>query len=107
MASVNMSIRVDPEVKAQAEAIFDELGLTMNGAVNMFLKQTVRDRAVPLSLSLGGSYPPSVYEALRQAQEERDNGFEGYDAWEVVREMEEIIRRIEAEQKNEKQTKGA
>ena len=55
MASVNMSIRVDPELKAQAEALFDELGLTMNGAINMFLKQSVRDRAVPLSLSLGGS----------------------------------------------------
>ncbi len=52
MASVNMSIRTGSELKAQAEEILAKLGMTMNGAINMFLNQIVRDRAVPLSLSL-------------------------------------------------------
>ena len=52
MASVNMSIRTDSELKAQAEAILSQLGMTMNGTINMFLHQIVRDKAVPLSLSL-------------------------------------------------------
>ena len=99
MASVNMSIRTDPELKAQAEAIFEELGLTMNGAINMFLKQTVRNREVPLDLSLNTGYPPAVYEALRRAQEERDNGYVGRDAWEVAAEIEKIIAREEARQR--------
>ena len=107
MASVNMSIRVDPELKAQAEALFDELGLTMNGAINMFLKQSVRDRAVPLSLSLGGSYPPSVYEALEQAERDRAAGLAGHDAWEVAREMEEIIAKAEADRAADRQRRGA
>ena len=52
MASVNMSIRTDSELKAQAEEILQQLGLNMNGTINMLLKQIVRDKAVPLSLSL-------------------------------------------------------
>ena len=52
MASVNMSIRIDSELKAQAEEILEQLGLNMNGTINMLLKQIVRDKAVPLSLSL-------------------------------------------------------
>lgn len=52
MASVNMSIRTDSELKAQAEEILEQLSLNMNGTINMLLKQIVRDKAVPLSLSL-------------------------------------------------------
>ena len=37
MASVNMSIRTDSELKAQAEEILAQLGMTMNGTINMFL----------------------------------------------------------------------
>ena len=52
MASINMSIRTDSELKAQAEAVLSQLGMNMNGTINMFLHQIFRDRAVPLSLSL-------------------------------------------------------
>lgn len=35
-----------------AEGIFAELGLNMTTAVNMFLKQTIRENGIPLSLKL-------------------------------------------------------
>ena len=47
----------------------------MNGTINMFLHQIVRDRAVPLSLSL--STEQSVYADLLHAQTERSSGFQG------------------------------
>lgn len=43
----NMSIRTDRETKEQAEALFDELGLDMTTAVNMFLKAVVREHGMP------------------------------------------------------------
>ena len=55
MSSINMSIRTDSELKAQAEQVLSQLGMNMTGAINMFLRQIVRDRAVPLSLSLSVS----------------------------------------------------
>ena len=41
MPSINMSIRTDSELKAQAEEILSQLGMTMNGTINMFLHQIV------------------------------------------------------------------
>ena len=37
MATVNMSIRMDAELKKQADAMFSDMGLNMTTAINMFL----------------------------------------------------------------------
>lgn len=52
MASTTISLRTDSELKFQAEAILNQLGLTLNGTFNMLLHQIVREKSVPLSLSL-------------------------------------------------------
>ena len=52
MAATNLNIRTDKDVKEQAEKIFNELGLTMSAAVNMFLKTTIRENGIPFSLKL-------------------------------------------------------
>ena len=98
MASINMSIRVDSELKEQAEAVLSQLGMTTNGTINMFLQQIVRDRAVPLSLSL--SKPETLYSDLLLAQRERENGYRGRGGRELLAEMNQIIDAIEVE-KNE------
>ena len=89
MASINMSIRIDSELKAQAEAVLAQLGMNMNGTINMFLHQIVRDRAVPLSLSL--SSEQSVYADLLAAQAERANGHQGRNARDVLADMDKIL----------------
>ena len=89
MASINMSIRTDSELKAQAEAVLAQLGMNMNGTINMFLHQIVRDRAVPLSLSL--SSEQSVYADLLAAQAERANGHQGRNARDVLADMDKIL----------------
>ena len=92
MSSVNMSIRTDSELKAQAEEVLSKLGMTMNGAINMFLNQIVRDRAVPLSLSL--SSEKSLYADLLKARIDRANGAEYVPADVVLAEMEAAIRGV-------------
>ena len=93
MASINMSIRVDPELKAQAEAVLSKLGMNMNGTINMFLHQIVRDQAVPLSLSLHTER--SIYADLLASQTERAMGAYGRNARSVLTDMDEIIAREE------------
>ena len=83
--SVNMCVRVDPELKEQAEDIFDQLGMNMNGTINMFLTQIVREKRVPLNLSLN---PISDIEA---SQRERENGIPGIDAETLLEELKKII----------------
>ena len=52
MATTNLNIRTDKDVKEQAEQIFSELGLNMTTAVNIFLKTTIRERGLPFALKL-------------------------------------------------------
>jgi len=52
MESTNLNIRTDKEIKAAAEKIFAELGLTMTTAVNIFLRQTIRENGIPFELKL-------------------------------------------------------
>lgn len=47
MESTNLNIRTDKEVKLAAERIFEELGLNMTTAVNIFLRQTIRENGIP------------------------------------------------------------
>ena len=50
--TINMCVRVDPELKAQAEIILEQLGMNMNGTINMFLTQIVREKRVPLNVKV-------------------------------------------------------
>lgn len=43
MATTNLNIRTDKEVKDKAEEIFSELGLNMTTAVNIFLRTAIRE----------------------------------------------------------------
>lgn len=52
MESTNLNIRTDKEVKLAAEKIFEALGLNMTTAVNMFLRQTIRENGIPFELKL-------------------------------------------------------
>ena len=52
MATTNLNIRTDKEIKDQAEIIFNELGLNMTTAINMFLRSTIREHGIPFELKL-------------------------------------------------------
>ena len=52
MATTNLNIRTDKAVKDQAEEIFNELGLSMTTAVNLFLRTSIREHGIPFALKL-------------------------------------------------------
>ena len=50
MAVIN--IRVNDEVKKEAETIFKSLGLNMSVAMNLFLKKCISENGIPFDLKL-------------------------------------------------------
>ena len=52
MATTNLNIRTDKEVKEHADHIFSELGLNMTTAINVFLRTTIRMNGLPFELKL-------------------------------------------------------
>ena len=51
MKASTLTMRVDPELKAQAEALCEEMGLTLSTAYTMFLKAMVRTRSIPFPIT--------------------------------------------------------
>lgn len=51
-----ISLRVDDEVKRNAERTFDDIGLSMSTAINIFLKAVVRENRIPFELSADPFY---------------------------------------------------
>jgi len=49
--STNVSIRMDVQLKKQAEELFSDLGLNMTAAMTMFLRQAVRTQGIPFEIT--------------------------------------------------------
>ena len=46
----NITIRVDEDVKREAEALFSKLGMSISGAINVFFRQAIREQAIPFPI---------------------------------------------------------
>lgn len=55
--TANVFARVEPEVKAEAEAVLGELGVPMSNAISMFLRQVALHRGMPFEVKLPDSTP--------------------------------------------------
>ena len=49
--TTNMTIRIDTDLKKQAEELFSDFGMNMTTAYIMFLKQAVREQRIPFLIS--------------------------------------------------------
>jgi DNA-damage-inducible protein J len=76
MSNTSMNIRMDSEVKKQAQELFAQFGLDMTTAINMFLRQSIRQQGIPFALQLDPFYSEANQERLLRAAErmERTGG---------------------------------
>lgn len=93
----NVYIRVEPNVKDGAEAVLNELGLSMSNAVSIFLRQVVMHNGLPFEVKMPCK-KPLVYEDLSEddfdreilkAMDDLDSG-RVYTLEEVERNLDEI-----------------
>ncbi len=55
--SANLYVRMEPELKEQAESILAILGISSSSAINMFYKQIILQRGLPFDVKVPVSYP--------------------------------------------------
>ena len=67
MASV--SIEIDEYTKREVEILFNQLGMSINTAINIFFKQSLIENALP--------FQPSIIKKKHTPTKERLNGFTG------------------------------
>lgn len=68
--TINLSIRMDRELKEQAESLFSELGMNMTTALNIFVRQSVRQGKIPFEIALNKPNAETLA-ALREIEDMR------------------------------------
>ena len=51
MSVANVNISIDSEIEAQAQEMFKSLGLDMSTAINIFLRQAIRQHGIPFAVT--------------------------------------------------------
>ncbi len=85
MATTNLNIRTDKNIKDQAEQIFSELGLNMTTAINIFLRTAIREHGLPFPLKLevpNATTAAAIEEGRRIAS---DSSVKGYSSMEALK----------------------
>lgn len=49
------NIRIEPELKAEAKDILEDLGLNLSSAITIYLKAIVRQRGIPFDITMNDS----------------------------------------------------
>ena len=74
----NISIRMDSDLKAQADILFNELGMNISTAFNIFVRQSLRDGKIPFEISLNRPNAETLA-AMREAERiAKDPSVKGY-----------------------------
>ena len=76
--STNVSIRMDADLKAQADALFGELGMNMSTAFNIFVRQAVREGRIPFDISLNQPNRETIAAMLEAERIAKDPSVKGY-----------------------------
>lgn len=83
--TANVYTRVDPETKAQAEAVLNQLGIPMSNAIGMFLKQVVLQHGIPFEMKLPVTEPIAIGGMTKeQVDAELQKGIDEITAGRVV-----------------------
>lgn len=69
MKTETLNIRIDAEIKEQAEKVFSALGIPTSTAITMFLKSTIRCQGFPCDLSIDPFYSAENQSRLLAAKE--------------------------------------
>ena len=77
-STTNISIRMDSELKAQADALFSELGMNLSTAFNVFVRQSIREGRIPFDISLNQPYNETVAAMLEAERIAKDSSIKGY-----------------------------
>lgn len=90
MATTNINVRVDAALKREAEALFNDLGLNLSSAINMFLRSAVIHDGIPFEVK---RHVPNAetkaaldeYEAMKK----NPGNYKRYDSFDEV--LDEVL----------------
>jgi DNA-damage-inducible protein J len=65
--TTNLSIRIERDLKDEADQMFNEMGMNLTTAITIFVRQAVRQKKIPFEIALDTSYGENI--SLADARE--------------------------------------
>ena len=90
MATTNLNIRTDKEIKEAAEKIYSSLGLNMTTAINMFLRASIRESGIPFDLKLDIPNDETIKAIEEGRRIAKDKSVKAYDNMDDLRKALEV-----------------
>ena len=90
MATTNLNIRTDKEIKEAAEKIYSSLGLNMTTAINMFLRASIRESGIPFELKLDVPSDETIKAIEEGRMIAKDKSVRSYDNMDDLRKALEV-----------------
>ena len=77
----SITIRIDDDVKRDAETLFNKLGFSISGAINVFFRQSIRQQAIPFEIK-----------AKTEAEEKYDEYFNPHNMKVLMESLSQVKR---------------
>ena len=78
MATTNISIRMDSDVKARADDLFAEIGMNLTTAFNIFVRQSLREGGIPFEVKVGQPSKETIAAMVEAERIAKDPSVKGY-----------------------------
>ena len=79
MTTTNINIRMDSDLKAQADALFGELGMNLSTAFNIFVRQSLREGGIPFEIRTDRPNKETIAAMLEAERIAKDPSVKGYN----------------------------
>lgn len=86
-ASSSITHRIDPALRAQSEALFGELGMSLGTAINVFLRKAVRVGGFPFDVTLDTPSRQTLEAMLEAEKIASDPGVQAMDVDDALAEL--------------------
>ncbi|MDY6281911.1 MAG: type II toxin-antitoxin system RelB/DinJ family antitoxin [Erysipelotrichaceae bacterium] len=77
--TTNISIRMDSDVKAEADALFNELGMSLTTAINIFIRESLREGGIPFAVKIDNPNKETIAAMLEAKKIAKDTSVKGYN----------------------------
>ena len=78
-STTNINIQTDSDLKAQADALFGELGMDLSTAFNIFVRQALREGRIPFNISLNQPNKETLAAMSEAERIAKDPSVKGYN----------------------------
>ena len=76
--TTNISIRMDSDLKAQADELFNELAMNLTTAFNIFVRQSLREGGIPFAIKTERPNKETIAAMLEAERIAKDQSVKGY-----------------------------